>query len=426
MSKHFLTNSSGEVLQNSKGQYLYEHITLPTEYQEVEYIQTSGTQYIDTGYVLTSNKFKVELITQFTGSSTTTFASYVGFMKSSSTVTPRFGIHNYTGGVYMYGADGTISTESSVSKDKTYFVFVGNNGTSQSLAVNGEVTSSSTGYNMSTNTLSMYLGARNVAGAVNNALATKIYRFKLAVNGKKERDLIPCYRKSDNIIGMYDLVYGVFYVNKGTGTFIKGHDLVELPSTYQRVDYISSNTTTGQYIDTEVIPSYVNGFKVELDFAPVTLGNRYALASTYDQGSAQISLELTTANKARFWFNTGNKDVSSTGNVNTTKNHLEFYYGNTHYTANLNGEIFFGSYEVTATPTYSFYLFLDRAKRVSTFTKQLRIFDCKIWVGGELKRHFIPCYRKADNVIGMYDIANSKFYTNSGTGTFVKGSNISN
>ena len=62
MSKHFLTNSAGIPLMNSAGQYLYEHITLPTGYQEVEYIATSGTQYIDTGYILKSNKFTVLLL----------------------------------------------------------------------------------------------------------------------------------------------------------------------------------------------------------------------------------------------------------------------------------------------------------------------------------------------------------------------------
>jgi hypothetical protein len=425
MSKHFITNSAGICLKNSAGQNLYEHITLPTEYQEVDYIATSGTQYIDTGYVLKSNKFKVDLIVQFTGTNTATFASYVGFMESSSTVTPRFGIHNYTSGTYMYGADATLSTESTITKERTLLIFNGN-GTTQSLSVNGEVHSSTTSFNMSTNTLSMYLGARNVAGAVNNALATKIYRFKLAVNGKKERDLIPCYRKSDNIIGMYDLVYGVFYTNKGSGSFTKGHDLIELPSSYQRVEYISSNTTVGQYIDTGVIPSYVDGFKIDMDFAPTTLGNRYALIANYNQGEGQLSLELNASNKVRFWMNTGNKDVASTTSVTTGKNNIKLYYDGSKYIVNTNGEIKTENYAVTAVPTTSLYLFLDRAKRTTTFTKPLKIYDCKIWGDGELLRHFIPCYRKSDNVIGMYDIINSTFYTNKGTGSFTKGSNISN
>lgn len=37
---------------------------------------------------------------------------------------------------------------------------------------------------------------------------------------------------------------------------------------------------------------------------------------------------------------------------------------------------------------------------------------------------FIPCYRKADAEIGLYDIANNVFYTNDGTGTFLKGADV--
>ena len=33
---------------------------------------------------------------------------------------------------------------------------------------------------------------------------------------------IPCYRRSDNVIGFYDLVNDVFYTNAGSGTFSKG------------------------------------------------------------------------------------------------------------------------------------------------------------------------------------------------------------
>lgn len=36
---------------------------------------------------------------------------------------------------------------------------------------------------------------------------------------------IPCYRKIDNKIGLYDLVEGIFYTNQGTGNFSKGKDM---------------------------------------------------------------------------------------------------------------------------------------------------------------------------------------------------------
>ncbi len=55
----------------------------------------------------------------------------------------------------------------------------------------------------------------------------KIYYFKwLDSNNELVQDLVPCYRKSDNEIGMYDLVSNTFYINAGTGTFIKGPDVI--------------------------------------------------------------------------------------------------------------------------------------------------------------------------------------------------------
>lgn len=38
--------------------------------------------------------------------------------------------------------------------------------------------------------------------------------------------------------------------------------------------------------------------------------------------------------------------------------------------------------------------------------------------------HLIPCYRKADNVIGMYDLVSETFYTSTTSGTFIKGADV--
>lgn len=42
---------------------------------------------------------------------------------------------------------------------------------------------------------------------------------------ESELKLVPCYRKSDNEIGMYDMFSGNFYTNAGTGKFSKGNDI---------------------------------------------------------------------------------------------------------------------------------------------------------------------------------------------------------
>lgn len=55
----------------------------------------------------------------------------------------------------------------------------------------------------------------------------------------------------------------------------------------------------------------------------------------------------------------------------------------------------------------------------------MKLYGIKIYnASSMLIGNFIPCYRKSDNVIGMYDLVGNKFYTNQGSGAFTKGANI--
>ena len=71
----------------------------------------------------------------------------------------------------------------------------------------------------------IWLFASNYNGGQNGSATCKMYYAKFYYNDVLVRDLVPCYRKADNEIGMYDLVNGVFYTNAGTGTFTKGGDV---------------------------------------------------------------------------------------------------------------------------------------------------------------------------------------------------------
>ena len=53
-----------------------------------------------------------------------------------------------------------------------------------------------------------------------------------------------------------------------------------------------------------------------------------------------------------------------------------------------------------------------------------RLYSCKIYEGENLVRNFIPCYRKSDGEIGLYDLVNDVFYTNQGSGAFTKGADV--
>jgi hypothetical protein len=59
-------------------------------------------------------------------------------------------------------------------------------------------------------------------GITQRAKYTRMYYWKMTDNGVVVRHMIPCYRISDNVIGMYDLIGKTFYTNAGSGTFTKG------------------------------------------------------------------------------------------------------------------------------------------------------------------------------------------------------------
>ena len=52
-----------------------------------------------------------------------------------------------------------------------------------------------------------------------------IYGITAKSGGAVLLDLVPCYRKSDGEIGMYDTVSRQFFKNLGTGSFAKGADV---------------------------------------------------------------------------------------------------------------------------------------------------------------------------------------------------------
>lgn len=65
----------------------------------------------------------------------------------------------------------------------------------------------------------------NASNALERKSNTKCAYFQIYDGETLECDLVPCYRKSDGVIGMYDLVSDNFLTNVGTGTFTKGADV---------------------------------------------------------------------------------------------------------------------------------------------------------------------------------------------------------
>lgn len=196
---------------------------LPSAFQEVEYIESSGTQYIDIGYAcLTANQ---KVIIQF--ETTNSFAGNGIFGSQSSSA--RSGIlwrssTNLQFGIGNQGAGTVIGT---YSQNVKYTFDYSSTQNTYSCRLNDTYLRENASYTGSNITnLNIFLFANNYQGSAESPVAIRMYSAKLYDNGVLARDFVPCYRKADNVIGLYDLVNGVFYTNAGSGTFTKGGDVL--------------------------------------------------------------------------------------------------------------------------------------------------------------------------------------------------------
>lgn len=198
-----------------------------------------------------------------------------------------------------------------------------------------------------------------------------------------------------------------------------------LPAEYQEVEWIESNGS--QYINTE-INQLDFGFEMKfISFDDIStsnfgcvLGGRYASNSS----DLQLSSYTTDANYALGWrgtFRYGGSSQTYDGHLNDKGELNVIKYLNGTYTA--NGTDYSYSAGNISNSRYVYLFALHNNTSASQHSK-IRLYYFKAYKAGLLAADYVPCYRKADNVIGMYDMVSETFKTNSGSGTFTKGGNV--
>lgn len=201
---------------------------LPSEYQQVEYIiaPANGKKtYLDLGFTFD-----------------TACRGYLGLYLIESKTVQCFGNAEQSGKyrcmisaggtTYVYGSNGsgyigqTISGKINELMDLEFVlkpgeIYIQNLATGDKSSVG----KAQVAYTMTTN---LTLFAQNYNGTIRRDGANRIHYFKYYdKNDELICDLIPCYRKADNEIGMYDIVRKIFLTNVGTdgGAFTKGPDV---------------------------------------------------------------------------------------------------------------------------------------------------------------------------------------------------------
>ena len=186
-----------------------------------EYIESTGSQYINTGYVAQNPSLQYELDMTWTGTNTGDFETFIGFMPSVNGNVPRAGLHKLSSTLFFGGDDTKYSEVIPVSGERFNFYgdFITKN---QKLYKNNTLIASSTHtFNPSSNTLSTYIFARNKDNARNNGAKMKLYRAKIYEEYNTIYEFIPV-RNAAGVLGLYDIINNQFYTNAGSGDFIAG------------------------------------------------------------------------------------------------------------------------------------------------------------------------------------------------------------
>ena len=240
----------GELPTPTRAGYAFDGwFVIPDEYQRVEYIENSGTQYINTGYYWTSDNVRAVLSANVTthNQATSLFGNeeYIGRDRYFALIPHNSGgtmkifslDRNLIEFTYPFSTDMILDVSASTQgSDKYVNLAITSNGSTKNYGgkatTGGSVITNPN--NLKTGVGEIYLFASHnsgkgaVTGGTPNMVGNqivgkmKVYSFKMYDNNILVRDFVPVVRSRDGVAGMYDMVESKFYTNAGSDAFIAG------------------------------------------------------------------------------------------------------------------------------------------------------------------------------------------------------------
>lgn len=197
------------------------------------------------------------------------------------------------------------------------------------------------------------------------------------------------------------------------------YDRRGLPDEYIWLTYIKS--TGAQYIDTKFKPN--QNTRIICDFYMMNYNTGYRIPfGTRVGNNYQFLIGSARQNGRDDWYHrygsldtvspAGNPSVEGIHHADLNKN----YYTLDNFTHTFNSQTF--------QTDYNCYIFGVNASGNLSYASAMELYNFKIYDDDVLVRDFIPCSKRSDGKIGLYDIVNNQFYPNAGTGTFVAGPEV--
>lgn len=380
--------------------------------QPLEYIESTGTQYIDTGISGNNDELKLEcefIITEIPGDWSNIYGNYVNENSNSFRLVINGNTHN-----------GFFTSNTQTRQGQIGYSFQTNTKyTIESSYLKSIINSTTYNYSQKiigdeNNTTILLFNSSTISGFLGTPI--KLYSFKIYDNEVLVRDFIPI--KDDTGHGaLYDKVTQQIFYNSGTGVFICGPN-----KPYRRIQYIESTGT--QWIDSGVAPDQDTSVEIKYNLTALS-GNTMLFGSRRDAQPADASngiFRTLTTYVNRVAFGTGNgTNINLSGTIGQTLN--------TDFVIKFKkNEIYYNNVLTTTIPVvtetwhgdYNMYLGAVNTAGTTQYPVSAKIYYTKIWDNDTLVRDFVPVL-DYDGTPCMLDRVEDKLYYNQGTGEYIAG-----
>lgn len=197
----------------------------PTGYQTVEYIQSTGTQAIILGYTPSSQNVKIKLTFSDINNSASGWHYMYGGWDTDSIRPPSVAYQqNGSNLVVAIGNELAIQNGEYPSTSGVHTsTLITLNGNYVSLQLDaGTISSSSFGGSIY-RPMALFAQTNSSGTTVAEFGSYKFHEMEIYEDDILIHHYYPCYRLSDDEIGIYDIIENVFLTNSGTGTFIRSN-----------------------------------------------------------------------------------------------------------------------------------------------------------------------------------------------------------
>ena len=408
---HTMTGTINNVDEFKKGSDVVGYkldSQLPYGLVEVDYLESTGTQYLNTG-ITPTNTMGIDVTYAYPTISNSTNAGVCGTYQGTRPRTDAFFVSTMSGTTnanILLGNAGVAKNTATIATANTWINAKINWLNDGLLNLNNGTVTDTMGSNTIESNKLIIFGRVKASDSSIACGVERIRRYRMTDGSRISHDYVPCLRIYDNKPGMFDLITRQFLTNQGTGEFIVGIDGVG----YAPVDYLES--TGPQWIDTGIQMQANYGVEIEAKQTSQTTGvTRYLFGDAPASAGRYLIFITSGANIFRLGLDALNKDSNVSGydekyHIHKVENKTYFIDGVSqgslnapNFTGNRNARLF--SVATTSTLVDNYW----------------QIKRCTIKDENDNKlANFIPLVRVSDSKPGMFDLVSRTLCVNGAGG----------